>query len=128
MLLSPLVLQRLGLMRGICSMQVATGLALAGLAFAPGVLAAPFYALYTAFQFMSEPGLYSLLMNGVDPESRTGASALNFIVIFSIHAVTAWVAGAAITEFGYSPVLAGAAVVTFIAARAMMWVTRDSGP
>ncbi len=123
MLLSPLVLRRLGLMRGIASMQAATGLALAGLGFATPVIALALYPLYMAFQYMSEPGIFSVLMSGVPEEERTGASAWNFIVAFAMQAVAAWAAGEAIARFGYTPVLVSASALALLAARAMTWVT-----
>jgi predicted MFS family arabinose efflux permease len=123
MLLSPLILKRLGLMRGIASMQAATGLALAGLAFTNSMTAAVVYPLYMAFQYMSEPGIFSVLMSGVPEEQRTSASAWNFIVLFATHAAAAWIAGEAIARFGYPPVLIAAGLLALVAARAMNWVT-----
>ena len=68
MMLSPLLLARLGQAPAIALMQVITGLALAGLGFATPATAGYLYAAYTAFQYMSEPGMYSLLMTGVAPK------------------------------------------------------------
>jgi predicted MFS family arabinose efflux permease len=71
---------------------------------------------YSAFQWMSEPGMYSLLMSQVSAPERTGASALNFLVVFSANAIAAALAGAALSKYGYSPVLGTAAVVALLAA------------
>jgi predicted MFS family arabinose efflux permease len=117
MLVAPLVLKRLGLIKGIMSMQLATGMALVGLAAGPVAAAAALtYAAYMAFQWMSEPGIYTLLMNNVRAQERSGASALNFLVVFSSQAVAAATAGAAFTHFGYPAVLAAAAAMAAVSA------------
>jgi predicted MFS family arabinose efflux permease len=81
--------------------------------------------MYMAFQNMSEPGMYNLLMTNVPEEQRTGASALNFITLFGSQAIAAWVAGEAIARYGYRPVLLVAALLSLLAARAMILVTRS---
>jgi MFS family permease len=116
-LLAPAVLRKLGLIGGIVGMQLATALALACLATGPPVLAAgALYAGYMSFQSMCEPGTYSLLMNQVAPAERSGASALNFLVIFASQAMAAAVAGAVVTRFGYPAMLTAAAAVAVIGA------------
>ena len=74
------------------------------------------YAVYMAFQWMSEPGLNTLLMNQVDERERGGASALNYLVAFGAQAVAAFAAGLLIDRFGFGPVLGGAAALAAIAA------------
>jgi hypothetical protein len=115
-LLSPLVLRKLGLIRGVMSMQIATGLSLAALARGPTGFAASAYAAYTSFQYMSEPGIFSLLMSKVRAEEQSGASALNFLVGFSVQAIAVTCAGLAYARFGYPPVLGAAACLAIIAA------------
>ena len=116
-LAAPLVLLRLGLTRGVAVMQIATAIALALMVPAPAaVLAAALYAAFMSFQYMSEPGIYSSLMNRVAPEQRGGASALNFLVIFVAQAVAATVAGAIVARFGYAPMLMGASAIAAMAA------------
>ena len=115
-LLAPLVLRRLGVSRGVAAMQLAAAATLASLASAPAALAAGLlYAAYMSFQYMSEPGIYSGLMNRVTPEQRSGASALNFLAIFLAQALAASVAGIIIARFGYTPMLALAATIAAIA-------------
>ena len=98
-------------------MQIATAVALAALAAGPTALfAGAVYATYMAFQYMSEPGMYSLLMEQVKAEERSGASALNFLVIFVGQAVAAALAGFAVRRFGYSVVLIAAAGTALLAA------------
>lgn len=114
---APLILRKLGMVRGITAMQLATGVALAALGAASLGPAAPFlYAGYMSFQWMSEPGLYSFLMNHVTPEQQSGASALNFLVIFAMDAIAAAVAGAGFTRYGYPLVLSVAGAVAVLGA------------
>lgn len=116
---SPLVFRKFGLVTGIMYTQVATALALGCLAAAPGISSATaIFMAYTAFQWMNEPGMYSLLMNNVTTAEQTGASALNFLVINIAQAVAALAAGAAFTRFGYPAVLGSTAVVALVAAGA----------
>ena len=117
MLLAPLVFRRFGRRRGIAGMQLATAVALAALAGSQGAAwIGAAYVLYMASQYMSEPGLYSYLMDVVAARDRGGASALNFVVAFGAQAIAAAVAGAFIYRLGYSPVLLLAAVVCAVAA------------
>ncbi|MCC6390495.1 MAG: nucleotidyltransferase family protein [Bryobacterales bacterium] len=124
-LLAPLVFRRFGLVAGIALTQAATGLALAGLGSAAPAVAGWLYALYASFQYMSEPGTYSLLMARVREEERNGASALNFVVLFGSQAIAAALAGAAITKVGYAPVLFTAAAMALLAALAFRCLPRE---
>ena len=115
-LMAPVVLRRLGLIRGISWMQGLTGVALLLLAAAVGPLfGALAYATFMVFQYMSEPGLYTLLMDSVPEEERSSASALNFMIASSAQAVAAAVSGAAIEKTGYGPMLILAACVCIVA-------------
>ena len=117
LLLSPLVLRRFGTLPGIAMMQAGTGAALACLAWLPGGPGpAAAYAAYMACQYMSEPGMYALLMDRVAPEARGGASALNALVNFAVQALMAAAAGMAFARFGYPPVLTAAAGIAVAAA------------
>jgi predicted MFS family arabinose efflux permease len=98
-------------------MQYATGLALVALAMSGGpVWAAAGYAAYMMFQYMSEPGLFTLLMDGIAEDERGSASAMNFLVAFSGQAIAAAAAGHLLTRFGYPPVMTGAAIICASAA------------
>ncbi len=109
-LAAPVILRRLGLVPGIAGMQLATGVALVCLTGSAAVpLAAACYMAYVAFQYMSEPGIYSLLMNRIPPGEHSGASALNMLVAFSSQALAATLAGLGYARFGYPPVMALAA-------------------
>jgi len=108
---APALLRRLGLTRGVAVMQLATALALAVLAPTQvALLAAVLYMSYMSFQYMTEPGTFALLMNRVAPAERSGASALNFLVLFLAQALSASIAGAIVARFGYAPMLAGASI------------------
>jgi predicted MFS family arabinose efflux permease len=124
-LMAPLVIRRAGLLGGIVLMMAATALALGGLAMQPagGAVILAYFA-YMAFQWMSEPGLNSLLMNRIDERERSGASALTFLVAFGAQALAAFGAGEMLTRFGYGAVLAGAAALASVAALMFRWFVR----
>ena len=116
-LLSPFLLRRLGLVRGVASMQLASAVAVAALASVPvAALAALLYALHTSFQYMDDPGVYTLVMNQVSSAQRGGASALQYLVAFTAQAISAAVSGWVLARFGYPPVLASAAILGATAA------------
>jgi predicted MFS family arabinose efflux permease len=123
-LASPVIFRRFGLVTGIMYTQIAAAISLGCLAVIPGAsVAALVYAGYSAFQWMSEPGMFSLLMSRVADSERAGASALNFLVISSSQALAAAVAGASFGRFGYPTVLAVIALVALgaaVAFRAML--------
>jgi len=112
MMAAPFVLRRLGLTRGVALMQLASAIALALLAPAPvALVAVALYTAFASFQYMSEPGIYSELMNCVPPGQRGGASALNFLVLFGGQALAAAISGAIVARYGYPPMLAAASVL-----------------
>jgi predicted MFS family arabinose efflux permease len=111
-LCAPFAFRRFGTVRAIWGMELATALGLVALATAGGPLwAAAAYTGYMAFQYMSEPGMFTLLMDSVTAGERNGASALNFLVSFAGQAMAALVAGWMLARFGYPPVLAAGAVI-----------------
>jgi predicted MFS family arabinose efflux permease len=117
MLLAPAVLKRLGQVRGIAVMQLATALGLASLAISPSArFAVAAYLGYMSFQYMSEPGLFSLLMSRVAPGERSGASALFFLVTSLAGSIAATVGGSGVVRFGYPAVLVAAASLVAAAA------------
>lgn len=117
LLLAPAIIRRMGLVAAIAAMMTATALTLGALAAQPSATAAvAAYAAYMSFQWMSEPGLNTLLMNNVRERERGGASALNYIVAFGAQAVAAFAGGSLVTRFGYGPALAGAAALALLAA------------
>ena len=124
---APFIFRRLGLVAGIMYMQCATAVALGCLAASRAASgAAVTYAAYTAFQWMSEPGMYSLLMNKVTPSQRSGASAMNFLVVSLAQAIAAAAAGASFARFGYPVVLGAIAAIALIAALMFRALLRDA--
>jgi predicted MFS family arabinose efflux permease len=117
MLAAPVALHRFGLARGIASLQIATAMSLAGLAIFNGPTNASLaYGAYVVFQYMSEPGVFALLMNSVPAAERPSVSALNMIVMFASQAAAAAVAGVLIARCGYPPVLTAASLICVTAA------------
>jgi MFS family permease len=117
LMLAPLVLRKMGLVSGTAAMLMATALALGGLAAGPlGWAAAAVFMTYTSSQWMSEPGVNTLLMGRVHEQERTGASALMMLVAFAAQLVASLAGGAAIAKFGYSAMLACAAGLAAVAA------------
>jgi MFS family permease len=116
-LAAPFIFRKFGLVTGIMYTQIATAVALGCLSLAPGAASAGLvYVGFMAFQWMGEPGMYSLLMSEVTPAGRTGASALNFLVISAAQAVAALVAGMGLARFGYPVVMGMTACVAFVTA------------
>ena len=114
---APLVFKATGLVRGISRMQVATGVALLCVAGSVGPVSASLaYSAYMVAQYMSEPGLFSYLMDSVPASQHGGASALNFLVSASAQAAAAALAGVAINRYGYPPMLVAAALLCIVAA------------
>jgi MFS family permease len=116
-LLAPIAFRKLGLTRAISGMEFVTAVALLGLAAASGPWGAAIgFAGYMMFQYMSEPGMFTMLMEGVSEGERSSASALNFLVSFGGQAIAATAAGWMLARFGYPPVLCAAAAICVVAA------------
>jgi MFS family permease len=127
-LLAPAVFRRCGLVAGITYTQVATAIALAGLARAHGLpVIVPLYLSFTAFHWMGGPGVYSLLMNRVEEASRSNASAANSLTTSLAQAIASAVAGAAYVDFGYPAVLSALACIAALAAALFWMLLRDRG-
>jgi len=125
-LMAPAVFRRFGLVAGIMYSQVATAIALAALARAhtvPNVVV--LYLGFTAFQWMSSPGIYSLLMNRVAESERSYASAANILVTSLFQAIASAVSGAAFADFGYPAVLSAIAGIALLAALLFRALLRD---
>lgn len=126
-LLSPLILRKFGLVWGIVYMELAAGISLATLATGPPVMIAVLgFAGYTAFQWMDEPAMESLLMTKVEPHERSGATALMYMIIFASGAVTAPVAGLGITRFGYAATISAAGFLLVLGALLFGLLLRES--
>jgi MFS family permease len=123
LMLAPLILRKMGLVTGTAAMLMATALAMGGLAAGPaGWGVAAVFMAYTSSQWMSEPGINTLLMDRVREQERTGAAALMMLVAFAAQLVASLAGGATIAKFGYSAMLcfaAGLAAVAAVAFRAL---------
>jgi MFS family permease len=120
-LLAPLLFRRLGTVPGIITTQLAAGAALLILAHAqsaPGAIAA--YLGYMSVQFMSGPGIYSLLMNQLPEEERSTASAVQNIAGSLSNAAAALFTGSMLMKFGYANVFGGIAGIAVLAALLML--------
>jgi len=120
-LCAPVLLKRAGLISGIGMTQLAAAGSLALMSVvavaSPGVVAATLvYTAYVAFQYMGEPGIYTLLMNRTPPEQHSGASSLNFLVIYAAQIVAATGAGYLVTATDYSTLLGVTAALATVAA------------
>jgi len=116
-LAAPPLFRKLGIVSGVACSQLLAALLLGFLAATSGTLpAAAIYVVFTGFLWMGEPGMFSLLMGGVNPEERAGASALNFLVISLVQAGAVAATGASFARFGYPTVLRTVAVVALMAA------------
>jgi len=123
LMLAPLVLRRLGMVSGTAAMLMATAAMLGALATGPAAgMAAGFFAAYMAFQYMTDPGINTLLMDRVREQERGGAVALMMLVSFGAQFVSSLAGGGSIARFGYPAVLACAAGVAAIAAVAFRWL------
>jgi predicted MFS family arabinose efflux permease len=104
--------RRFGLVTAMAGAQVLIALLLAGLAGTSAVVPASIlYVAYTGLLWMSEPGLFTLLMSRVSPAEQAGASALNFLVISLGQAGAVAAAGASFVRFGYPRALLAMAVI-----------------
>jgi predicted MFS family arabinose efflux permease len=120
------ILRKLGDVKGISWCQLTAGAALALLAFSStGGGAACVYIGYMSLQYMSEPGLFHLLMNRVAPEQRSGASALYFLATSLAGSLAAFAGGAAISRFGYPPVLVASGCVAMASALLFRSLVRE---
>jgi MFS family permease len=113
-LAAPILFRKFGLMNGIVATQMATALILAALAGTRSEgIAVILYMTFSAAQWVSAPGLYSLLMNEIpDAERSTAAAMTMFSNALAGSAATA-TAGVLFTRFGYPPVMFGLAGVAF---------------
>jgi MFS family permease len=111
-LAAPLLFRRLGLVNAMAATQVFIAVLLVGLAGTSAAApASVLYVAYTGLLWMSEPGLFTLLMSRVSPAEQAGASALNFLVISLAQAGAVAAAGASFVRFGYPSALLVMAII-----------------
>ena len=125
-LLAPLLLERLGIHKGIAVAQLATGLLLVLIAMNRSAsLGICFYVLYFALQYMCEPAMYKLLMDVIPEEERSTASAIQNMSGAACQAAATAITGYSIVRFGYGIVLLANAGIA--AAAALLFVSLGSG-
>ena len=113
----PWLALRLGRVRAIFSMQIASALVLPALIFTSNVqLAGMVYLAYLSFQVMTEPALENFIMDSVLPEERNTVASLRYMTLFAIQALAVLVSGFVIAHFGYSFLLVGIAILGISAA------------
>ncbi|MFY9940160.1 MAG: MFS transporter [Silvibacterium sp.] len=116
-LLTPVVFRLLGLINGIVATQIAAAVALALMA---GVsderLAVPFYLTFYAAQWMSNPGLYNLLMTETPDKERSTAAAMTLLCNALAGSAATAGAGILFARFGYPLTLLGIALLALAAA------------
>lgn len=119
-LAAPRIFRRFGILAAVTFSQLATSISLAAFAtFSAGSWMLASFAAYSVFQYMNEPGIYTLLMNGVAPEEQSSASAWNFFVICAAQSVAALIAGMLLPRIGYPAVLCSAAALMGVSAVAL---------
>jgi MFS family permease len=116
-LLAPLFFRKLGTVVGIMCMQLATAVAVFALGSTQDVPTSVFlYLGFASLQFMSGPGIYSLLMSRLPDEDRSTASAIQNMTGALSHAGVAVITGIMLIKYGYPRVLACNAGVAVAAA------------
>lgn len=115
-LLAPLLYRKWGRIAGVGIAQLATAGVLVCMALTPSAhFAVAYYLIYSGVQWMTGPGIYSLLMDNIPEEERSTASAIQNLSGALCQAATAAITGTCIVRFGYSSVLLGNAAAAFVA-------------
>lgn len=130
-LLVPVVLRACGMLNGILATQLAAALTLATMAAVHHrSLAIAFYLAFSATQWMSSPGLYSLLMNETPDAERSTAAAMTMFANSLISSAATAGAGVLLTQFGYNrvlPALAASAAAAALLCRRLLAQSKARG-
>jgi MFS family permease len=105
-IVAPEIFRIVGLLRGVVVTQIATAMLIGGLAIshrAPTAIV--LYLCFSTTQWMSSPGLYSLLMNCTPQSERSMASSMTIFCNSLLQAGATALAGDALVRFGYTRVL-----------------------
>lgn len=116
--LTPVLFRLLGLPNGLLAIQVATGLALGVLALTQYRMAAiGLFLLFTALQWMANPGLYDVLMSRTPDRERDSAAAVMLFCNAVISTLVTPCAGMLYARYGYrAPMIGIAAFAVIVAA------------
>ena len=126
-LFAPAVFRKFGLVIGVTYTQIATAIAMAGLARTHNIaIIVALFLGFTGLHWMGGPGIYSLLMDRVAEGRRSTASAANNLVTSLCQAIAAPIAGAAYVDFGYPRVLSTIAAIAVAAAILFWLLLRDT--
>ena len=124
-LAAPRIFRRWGTLSTVTLSQVATSISLFGFAtFLTGPWMLLSFSAYSLFQYMNEPGVYTLLMNNVAPEEQSSAAAWNFFVICAAQSAAALIAGMLIGRLGYPVILSSAAALMAVSGVALYFSVR----
>ena len=116
-LMAPALFRKFGRLTGIVCTQIGAAIALYMLSQARSLsMAVVIYLAFTGLQWMSGPGIYSLLMDRTPKEQRSNASAMQNVVTASSQAAASATAGTMFERYGYPASLAGDAGVAAVAA------------
>ena len=116
-LLAPKVFRSLGLVNGIAAIQVVTAIALACLAGSHQQgLAVALFLSFSALQWMSAPGQYTLLMSAVPDQERSSAAAMTMFCNAVFQSCATAGAGMLFAQFGYPLVMLGISGIALTAA------------
>jgi MFS family permease len=119
---TPIVFRVLGTIKGVIAIQATAGIVLAILAVTHDAkLAIPVYLIFSAVQWMSSPGLYTLLMSRTPDGQRNTAAALTLFFNSIASSLATMGAGQLFTRFGYPRVLSGIAGLALTAAL-LVWL------
>ena len=125
-LVAPRIFRHCGILLTVALSQLAASLSLTGFAaFSAGSWMLASFATFSIFQYMNEPGIYTLLMNNVSPEDQSSASAWNFFVVCAAQSAAALVGGMLLPRLGYPVVLKSAAALMAVSAVALYFSVRQ---
>lgn len=114
---TPVILRRLGLSNGLLAIQIATAATLAVLAGTHREsLAIVLFLLFSALQWMANPGLYDLAMTNTPDAQREYVAAALLFGNALVSALTTPAVGALYTRFGYRSPMIGIALLAFLIA------------
>lgn len=128
-LAAPRLFRRWGTLSTVTLSQLATSISLLGFAtFLVGPWMLLSFSAYSLFQYMNEPGVYTLLMNNVAPEQQSNAAAWNFFVICAAQSAAALISGILIARIGYSIILSSAGALMALSGVALYFSVRQREP
>ena len=126
-LAAPRISRRCGILLTVTGSQIATSVALAGFAtFSAGSWMLASFVTFSIFQYMNEPGIYTLLMNNVSPDEQSSASAWNFFVVCAAQSAAALIGGILLPGLGYPVVLSSAAALMAVSAVSLYFAVRET--